>query len=57
VQTTMMSDYIQKMMRSDLVILNSTLLYATSHVDCARKCLSLLCYCYSFDSQQKICEI
>ncbi|XP_055873801.1 macrophage mannose receptor 1-like [Biomphalaria glabrata] len=53
----MMSDYIQKMMRSDLVILNSTLLYATSHVDCARKCLSLLCYCYSFDSQQKICEI
>ncbi|XP_055873589.1 uncharacterized protein LOC129924017 [Biomphalaria glabrata] len=57
VHSTMMSALIQKTMRTDLVILNSILLNAFSHVDCARKCLSLNCYCYFLDDEQKTCEI
>ncbi|XP_055873590.1 uncharacterized protein LOC129924018 [Biomphalaria glabrata] len=56
--TTMTSVHIQKSERNDLVILNSTLLYATSHLDCARKCLlSSSCYCYYFNIQEKTCDI
>ncbi|XP_055873825.1 uncharacterized protein LOC129924072 [Biomphalaria glabrata] len=56
--TTMTSVHIQKSERNDLVILNSTLIYASSNLDCSRKCLlSSSCYCYYFNIQEKTCDI